>query len=438
MATDQTTSSYRWVIELLLILALACQTLTWLAPAPILGPIIKDLGIDLGAAGLIISVIALCIAIFAVAGAMVSQRIGALRAFILGVWLLAIGGVGSGYASGFGALLVCRVIEGIGFGVMIAPPATLVMQWFDESMWPYMNMLNAVAPFIGLTLAFAMTGPVFVSLGSRWRSVLLAYGVVVTIVAILWTLLGRTHPAHVGESGAVHSADSGAMREVLQMRDIRIISIALGCGMWVFQLYSAFLPEFFQSVRHLTLEEAGTLTALIPFSGVFAAAGSGILGAVIGRRRPFTYPMQILFGLGCLGSVTLTSIGAIRLSLILIGVGSSALLPTLLTIVMELPGMTPTKAGSGLGVVWCAGYTGAFFSPFVCGALASSMGLQSVMVGSLVFALVAIGGFYLVPETGKGRTATATRPTFAESDDLAAEPEAARHRAPMPSASERL
>ena len=405
MANRETASSYRWVIEILLIFALACQTLTWLAPAPILGPIIKDLRIDLGAAGLIISVIALCIAIFAVAGAMVSQRIGALRAFVLGLWMLAIGGVGSGYAPGFAALLLCRVIEGIGFGVMIAPPATLVMQWFDESMWPYMNMLNAVAPFVGLTAAFAVTGPVFVAVGSDWRAVLRDFGLIVAAIAILWTLLGRNHPSHAVAAAGGHAAGGGAIREVLAMRDIRLIAIALAAGMWVFQLYSAFLPEFYQHVRGMTLEQAGSLTALVPFAGMFAAAGSGILGGVIGLRRPFTYPMQILFGLGCLGSVTCTSIGAIRLSLILIGVGSSALLPTLLTIVMELPGMTPTKAGSGLGVVWCAGYTGAFLSPFICGALAASFGLQTVMVGSLVFALIAVGGFYMVPETGKGRMA---------------------------------
>lgn len=124
-----------------------------------------------------------------------------MRSFILGVWLLAIGGVLSGYAPGFGALLACRVLEGIGFGVMIAPPATLVMQWFNESEWPYMNMLNAVAPFLGLTAAFAVTGPVYVALGSRWRTVLLTYGLIVTLIAILWTLLGRTHPSHAVARG---------------------------------------------------------------------------------------------------------------------------------------------------------------------------------------------------------------------------------------------
>ena len=402
MAISEKRSSYRWVIEILLVLALASQTLTWLAPAPLLSPIIKDLHIHLGDAGLIISIISLCIAIFALAGAMVAQRIGALRSFIIGIWLLAIGGVGSGYAPGFGTLLACRVLEGIGFGMMIAPPATLVMQWFDESQWAYINTINAVAPFIGLTAAFALTAPVYVAVGARWRTALFAYGLAVTIVAVLWTLLGRTHPSHQSAGGA-HAADAGAMRAVLQMRDIRVISIALASGMWVFQLYSAFLPEFFQSVRGFTLEQAGTLTALIPFAGIFAAAGAGVMTAAIGLRRPFTFPMQILFALGCLGAVTLTSLPALRLSLILIGVGSSALLPTLVTMVMELPGMTPIRAGSGLGVVWCAAYIGAFLSPIVGGSLAGHFGLQTVMLASLLFGLIAIVGFYMVPETGKGR-----------------------------------
>ncbi len=401
MADRQHASSYRWLIEGLLLFALASQTLTWLAPAPILNAIIADLKIHLGDAGLIISIIALCIAIFSLLGAMVAQKFGALRSLIGGVWLLAIGGILSGYAQTFAALLACRVLEGIGFGVMIAPPATLVMQWFEESAWPYMNMLNAVAPFAGLTAAYALTGPVFDALGGKWRSVLLAYGVAVAVIAVAWTLLGRNAPGHEHAGG--HLGEAGAMRKVLGMRDIWIISIALFAGMWVFQLFSAFLPEFFETVRGMPLDRAGSLTALIPFAGIFAAAGAGILTGVIGLRRPFTWPMQILFVLGCLGSVTLNNPGALRVSLILIGVGSSALLPTLITIVMELPEMTPTRAGSGLGVVWAAGYAGAFLSPVICGAIAGRFGLENVMVGSLVFGLVAVAGFYFVPETGPGR-----------------------------------
>jgi cyanate permease len=401
MSTSEGRSPYRWVIEALLLLALISQTLTWLAPAPLLHPIINDLGIDLGNAGLIISIIALCIAIFSLAGAVVAERLGALRSLIIGLWMLAIGGVLSGYAPNFILLLGCRVLEGIGFGLLIAPPATLVMQWFSESEWPYMNTLNAVAPFLGLTAAFAVTGPVYLMLGKNWRSVLLVYGLFVAAIAILWTVLGRTHSSQA--HGAGHTAEAGVMGEVLAMRNIRVIAVGLFSGMWVFQLYSAFLPEFFETVRGMSLEHAGGLTALIPFTGVFAAAGAGVLTGWIGLRRPFMYPMQVLFAVGCLGAVSFTSVGAIRVSLILIGIGSSALLPTLFTLVMELPGMTPTKAGTGLGVIWAAGYAGAFLSPVICGAIAARVGLATVMQGSLVFALVAIGAFYRVPETGPGR-----------------------------------
>src|SRR5664279_1921749 len=121
-------SPYRWIIEILLLL-LTTQSLAWLAPAPILQEIRNGLKISLGDAGLIISIIALCIAIFSLLGAVVAERIGALRALVIGIWLLAIGQVASGYAPDFAALLACRVLEGIGYGLVIAPPGTLTMQW---------------------------------------------------------------------------------------------------------------------------------------------------------------------------------------------------------------------------------------------------------------------------------------------------------------------
>jgi hypothetical protein len=71
-----------------------------------------------------------------------------------------------------------------------------------------------------------------------------------------------------------------------------------------------------------------------------------------------------------------------------------------LTIVMELPGMTPIKAGSGLGVVWCAGYMGAFFSPIVNGSLAGHFWLADCDVGFAFIRTDSDRRFYLVPETG--------------------------------------
>ena len=60
--------------------------------------------------------------------------------------------------------------------------------------------------------------------------------------------------------------------------------------------------------------------------------------------------------------------------------------------------------GASLAFVWSVGYAGAFVSPIIGGAIASSIGLKNVMMFFLVFQFLPIGCMYLLPETGKGRT----------------------------------
>src|SRR5215472_17715374 len=136
--------AYRWVIEALVIVMLIVQVMAWLAPAPILQPIVTSLRISMAQFGLIISIISLCIGIFSFLGGVLTERFGILRTLLVGIWLLAFGEVASGFTSGYGALLLCRVVEGVGYGLMIGPPAALVMEWFSEREWPYINTVNSM------------------------------------------------------------------------------------------------------------------------------------------------------------------------------------------------------------------------------------------------------------------------------------------------------
>jgi predicted MFS family arabinose efflux permease len=403
---------YRWVIEALLFVALFAQTVTAIAPAPILSPIMGSLHLSLGAAGLVVSIIALCSAVFSVLGALVVQRLGALRTLLWGIWLMALGQIASGYAATFATLLASRVLQGIGFGLMIAPPGALVMQWFGESEWPWINTVNWLSSYVGATCVYAVTVPMFYALHSSWQAVLFTYGLGVAAVALLWMAFGREH-----ESAATHVTGAGfipgvwAVREVLAVRDVVLVALATFGAMWVYQIFAVFLPQFFHDYHGLELKEASQLTAILPLAAIFAAAGGGFGTSWLGVRKPFTWPAGILMLLGGLGTLTASSIGGIRLSLIMFGVGTAASPPALTTLLMELPGMTPVKMGIGLALVWSAGYTGAFASPFLGGALATSMGLRTVMLGFLFFQLIPIATMYLLPETGPGgRTAVRIAP----------------------------
>jgi len=397
-------SPYRWVIELLLLLLLTVQSLTWLAPAPILDEIKKGLGISLGSAGLIISIIALCIGIFSILGAVVIEKLGALRCLQIGVWLMALSEIASGFAGSFSMLLVCRVLEGVGFGMVIAPPGSLTMEWFGESEWPYINMINFAFAYVGLTAVFRITPTLFAAVNSSWQSVLFYYGIATAGVAVLWTILGRQGTrAPVATEVENQVATGSALVEVMKMRNVLLIAIGLFGGMWVFQLYTAFLPQFLRGFRGMSLAEASLLTQVLPLTGFFAVLGGGFGTALTGLRKPFTWPIAIFTLVGCIGAIELRNPTWIGLSLVLVGIGSAGSLVAIVTLMMELPNMNPTRIGAALGFVWAVGYFGAFLSPVLGGKLAASIGLRQVMLGFLVFQVLPTVALYLLPETGPGR-----------------------------------
>jgi MFS family permease len=397
-------SPYRWVIELLLLLLLTVQSLTWLAPAPILDEIKKGLGISLGSAGLIISIIALCIGIFSILGAVVIEKLGALRCLQIGVWLMALGEIASGFVTTFSALLVCRVLEGVGFGMVIAPPGSLTMEWFGESEWPYINMINFAFAYVGLTAVFRITPTLFAAVYPSWQSVLFYYGIATAGVALLWTVLGRQgSPAPVASEVKNPVAGESALVEVMKMRNVVLIAMGLFGGMWVFQLYTAFLPQFFRVFRAMSLAEASLLTQVLPLTGFFAVLAGGFGTALTGLRKPFTWPIAIFTLIGCFGAIELSDPTWVGLSLVLVGIGSAGSLVAITTLMMELPSMTPTRLGAALGFVWAVGYFGAFLSPVVGGKLGASVGLRQVMLGFLAFQLLPVIALYFLPETGRGR-----------------------------------
>ena len=160
--------------------------------------------------------------------------------------------------------------------------------------------------------------------------------------------------------------------------------------MWVFQLYTAFLPQYFRVERGLDLAAAANLTAVLPLPAMFAAAAGGIGTAIIGLRRPFLWPTAILTLIGCAGAMLFPSINGIRLSLVLVGIGAAGGLAATGTLMMELPEMTPARMGTAFSFVWAAGYGGAFISPFLGGALAPFIGLRTVMLVFLSFQVLPI------------------------------------------------
>src|ERR1700733_6860707 len=195
MVDESQASPYRWVLEALLIASLLVQEAIWLAPAPILEPIIKAFNIGLGQAGMLISIIALFVGVFAIISGLIGPRLGIMRSLIAGTWMMGIGGVLSGYATNYWMLFACRALEGVGFGIVMGPGQALPMQWFPQREWPYINGVNLLCANISFTVTLAVTAPLYYHFGSSWGTTLSFYGFLELGVALLWTIFGRENPS---------------------------------------------------------------------------------------------------------------------------------------------------------------------------------------------------------------------------------------------------
>ena len=154
----------------------------------------------------------------------------------------------------------------------------------------------------------------------------------------------------------------------------------------------------------MSLTRAGYVTGLLPSVGVFAVLVGGFLPLRFASKKPFFIVPGILLGLGGLGSFLIDSNFGIYVAIILLGIGSWSYAPTLLSLPMELPGMTPEKVAVVWGTFVTVSGFGMFVSPIVVGAISDSTG--TFVPGFVIFA---VGAWFLVvagillPKTGATR-----------------------------------
>ena len=111
----------------------------------------------------------------------------------------------------------------------------------------------------------------------------------------------------------------------------------------------------------------------------------------------------LLLGLGGLGSFLIDGTAGIYVSIVLLGIGSWSYAPTLLSLPMELPDMTPERVAVVWGTFVTVSGLGMFVSPIVVEAVRDMSG--SFVPGFMIFVVGAwflvIAGFFMPKSSAK-------------------------------------
>ena len=330
--------------------------------SPLLPLAIEEYGISRSEAGLLISMPMLMGAILGIPGGMLAARIGIKRSFMISwicMGLLAL----SAITPNFYVLLVLRLLYGVGLAMSVAASGPLVMQWFRSREVLAINAANTAILSLGVAGSVAAAVPLAEILD--WKTSLTVLSGTGVLGAIIWPLAPRDLNTNSG-SGRVIS-----VRDVIGVLRGRIVALLLIGDVGAIAQYTAltgWLPTFFNEVRGIALNEAGFLTSILPFVGVFAVFAGGALPIRFSFRSILVIS-GILVVLGALGSFLSTETVGIYMFVVVLGVGSWLYVPSLMTIPMRMPGATPENVAVVWGSIMTFAGFGMFISPIIVGVL---------------------------------------------------------------------
>ena len=296
---DQRFSSYRFVIAAMLMLFNFGFGLSFFVVAPVTPLIIDDYGINRSMASMLIGLVVMLQAGFAIPAGMLIGRVGLKKLITIALLMGALPSL-SFLAFSFPVLLALRVVYGLGFAVIVPAIGPLQMQWFRPKELPLINGMGLAVASLGISLSTFIAAPLSEAIG--WKAVLSLSGTVALVGAVFWVVLGRVE-------SPVQSIGSGlsirGVWRILRDRSTLLMAMADAGPFAQYVALTTWLPSFYHEVYGMSLTKAGSIVGLLSLTGVFTVLVAGIVGMRVRRRRPFLIAPGIIVGFAGLGSFLL-------------------------------------------------------------------------------------------------------------------------------------
>lgn len=397
MTRLETPSPYRFLIAVILFLSYAAFGLSWIAVTPLIGEIQAEYQINSTQFGLLNTLVTIAKVFAPLLTGLLAVRIGIKKTILLGSLFISCAALAP-FAPDFNSFLASRFIFGVGGAIVVTLLSASAMQWFPKHELPLVNGFNNVAVNTGITVTLFLTVPLAGMLG--WRKTLLAYGLVSVALLVAWALLGRDR-ATEPPSAAAAPVETARYRDIWRMKETWLIALVFAGPLALYLSFNTWLPKYYMEAFSMTKASAAQYTGMFNLIGIPTAILAGYLTQQLGLRRPFIIGAGALIGFAAFGMFLFNNPLIILASAIVLGICLFIASSPLMTLAMELPGMTPQKISLLMGTMLSFAYVLSSIAPLVVGFLRDMTG--SFVPGFTVWAVgswvVLLAGLFL-PETG--------------------------------------
>jgi MFS transporter, CP family, cyanate transporter len=348
---------------------------------PLLSTIQRSLGVSHSVAGLLSTVVVLCMGVFAPVAYVISRRVGPRWAIAGALTLIAGFGILRLVVSPAGAVIALTFPIGVGTAV-----AGSLMPLVVRESWPGRPVLATATYATGTNLGAAAAAAVVVPLSGAlggWRGPLAVFSIVTAGLTLVWLGLSR------GYGNRPPANMERLTRLPLRNRTAWLLVVIFGLVSITYYGVNAWLPSAFTE-RGWSHGSAGALLTVV--NGVTVPIGLflAIRGDRFGSRRFWLAAGASLQLAGLLGVALAPGVGFIWAALI--GAAVGLLFPSMMTMPLDVADH-PRDVGAMAALMLGGGYTVAALGPFVLGLirdLAGSFGLAMWVLFGITAAVLAL------------------------------------------------
>lgn len=367
---DPATHGYRWAVLGGAWLIYFGFGVTVAAMAPLVQPILRDLGMSHSAMGAVLGAWPLVYVAAAMPCGALLDRAGPGRALFLAALIIAGSGLLRALAGSEATMFLAVAVFGFGGPLVSIGGPKLISIWFDDRGRGFALGLYVTGPALGSITALSLTNSVMMPLvDGDWRGVLLGYALFSFTAGFVWLAIARHPVARDVERRLAAETKLPQLRVFSHLLRLRAVQIVLLMSVGIFFFNHAlnnWLPEILRT---------GGMDAAT--AGYWASIPTlvGIAGALVIPRlaTPARQPAILLALFLCAGaaSVLLHAPAGpfLATALILQGTARGTMMSLAILVLVSTRGVSKENVGAAGGLFFSAAEIGGVTGPLTVGAL---------------------------------------------------------------------
>jgi MFS family permease len=365
-------------------------------------PLIQgDLGLTHTQIGVLLSAFYYSYVLCMLPAGWLGERYGSQRILAAGLTIWSLATLLTGLAGGFWALLLLRLLLGVGESAAFPCSSQLFASQLRPAQLDMANGVLGFAYLVGPAIGTVLGGLLMPRYG--WRAVFVMFGAVSLLFA--WPLY-RMRLREPVQSATTTTADTAgpSLGLILRQRGLWGASLGLFASNYNFYFILSWLPDYLVQERHLSM---GSMAAVAGSAYLINALCSLVAGWVVAAwtrsgRSPSAFYKSIqafsnIASMVAMAGMMLLPVEGCIACLCLFGVAMGLASPGIYAIAQIIAG--PTATGRWVGIQNGAGNLAGILSPFITGVLidvTGHFGSAFVLTGALNV-LGLIGWLWILP-----------------------------------------